>query len=162
MNRTTQNRKILVRGTVILLIGVASCALLYLAARYFLVEKYHDGVDVERRAVEQLLKLAQTYPIGAFPKNDLSLGSQDAFMQYFTKDGLKCWKAIQNGMAKNDSQYIISGINQYRLLPDGDFDNVGNIDDSIVVVWFRDDSRVVFGFYQQRIVECFVDLSMAK
>jgi hypothetical protein len=153
MGKTTY-RQIAV-ATVILLISTVFCALLYSQARTLLHSISVTDTEADVNAVEQLLKLAQSYPTGAFPQDDLDPSIQNAFMQYSLTGDSKCWSAIQNVVSKDGNSYTITANDPFRQFG-------RDVDNSLVEVRFQDGNKIAFTFYQQTMVGCSVELSETK
>jgi hypothetical protein len=132
------------------LISVAVCTLLYSQVKSFLSAVSITDTEIDAHAVEQLLKLAQAHPSGAFPQDNVDPSIKNAFM-----GESECWHMTQKAVSRNGKNYTISANDPFRATG-------RDVDNSLVEVQFQDGSKIGFTFYQQTMVGCTIEPAEVK
>ncbi len=125
------------------------------AGKYDLSALSVTDTEVDAKAVEQLLKLAQAHPTGEFPQEDLDASIENAFMQHSLKGNSACWSATQGAVSRNGNSYSISATDPFRHFG-------RDVDNTLVEVKFQDGSKIGFTFYQQTLVGCTIEPAEVK
>jgi hypothetical protein len=81
------------------------------------------------------------------PEEGLDSGIKNALMQFYLKDHPECWRALQEGIINNGSNYTIVGSDTLRP-------QWRDVDNSFVEVKFQDGTKIGIPFYQQAMVGC--------
>jgi hypothetical protein len=126
-----------------LAIGTSVCAWLHVV-----LDQMREPKDVNTQAINQLLHLAQTQPIGAFPQNTHNPALDGARIPAYLTGDQGCWTFLQDAVAANADQYTLVAYDN------GNLPHSPDVDDSIVQVDFADGRRVRMVFYQEALVGC--------
>ena len=136
-----------------LVLAVVICTSLSLCAMTW--ARLADDTEIDSNAVRQLLKLAQTYPTGDMPQDNLDSAIQGALMPYYLqKYQPACWKTLQDAVAKNGANFTIFATDPFRQYRD--------VDNTIVEIQFQDGRKISIIFYQRTMVGCSLKLPEAK